>query len=113
MVGQCSGKAEKCGRRWLLVVWLPPVWRQRDDKDDFWGVVHSLLGTSHVCWESEYTRLQQPSSAQPKRPTRRGEVDCQGSSRLAGQMGLFVGFSSVGNGTHWCCELHPAGKPLP
>ena len=49
MVGQCSGKAEKCDRRWLLVVWLPPVWRQRDDKDDFWGVVHSLLGTSHVC----------------------------------------------------------------
>ena len=35
--GECSGEAEKCDRRCLLVVQLPPVWRQRDDKDDFWG----------------------------------------------------------------------------
>lgn len=32
VVRQCSGEAEKCDRRWLLVVRLPPVWRQRDDK---------------------------------------------------------------------------------
>lgn len=47
------------------------------------------------------------------------EANVEGRGGLPGQQpagrtdGPFVGFSSVGNGTHWCCELHPAGKPLP
>ena len=46
------------------------------------------------------------------------EANPAGRGGLAGQwpdrqMGLFIGFSSIGNGTHWWCERHPAGKSLP
>lgn len=65
----------------------------------------SLPDSSHLCWQCRYPRLQQSCIAQPRRPTRKGEVR-QGTST---QMELFIEFSSMGSGiSWWVCSMQLA-----
>lgn len=66
--GECSGEAEKYDRRWLLVVQLPPVWRQRDDKDDFWGWCAACLALLIYAGSQNI-----PGCSSPALPSQRGQ----------------------------------------